>query len=80
MSSDLLRAHQGLIVGNRLHSLLPERLESRGVFTQIELGSDEDNGNVRRMMIDLGVPLMICQLIVLVCRCLAAGVDHVPWP
>ena len=60
MGSDLLRAHQSLVVRDGLHSLLAERLKGRGVFTEIELGSDEDDGDVRRMMVDLGIPLVNC--------------------
>jgi len=57
MGSDLLGAHQSLVVRHRLHSLLPERLEGSGVFPQIQLGADEDDGNIGRMVIDLRVPL-----------------------
>lgn len=54
---DLPGAYQGLLVGHGLHSLLPQGLESRGVFSQIELGADEDNGDVGRVVVNLGVPL-----------------------
>lgn len=57
MCLNLLRAHEGLIVGDGLHSLLSQRVECRGILSQIELRSDQDNGDVRRMMVDLGVPL-----------------------
>lgn len=54
---DLLGASQRLLVRHRLHTLLSERLEGGSVFSKIKLGSDKDNGNVRRMMINLRIPL-----------------------
>ncbi|CRK23536.1 hypothetical protein BN1708_013707, partial [Verticillium longisporum] len=43
---DLLSTHQGLVVGDRLHALLAQRLEGAGILPKIELSADEDNGNV----------------------------------
>lgn len=57
MCSDFLGADQGLVVRYRLHSLLSEALQSLGVFSQIQLGANEDDWNVGRVMIDLWVPL-----------------------
>jgi hypothetical protein len=54
---NLLGANESLLIGNRLHSLLAQRLEGGCIFPQIKLGTDENDGNVRRMMINLGVPL-----------------------
>ena len=55
---DLLGAQQGLVVRDGLHPLLSERLERGGVLSQIELGPDEDDGDVGCMVVDLGVPLL----------------------
>lgn len=57
VGTDLLGASQRLLVGNGLHALLAERVESGGIVSQIELGADEDNRDARGVMIDLGVPL-----------------------
>lgn len=78
MRLDLLGANQSLIVGNRLHALLAEGLEGVGVLSQVQLGADEDDGNVWRMVVDLGVPLhqISADLHVVV----AVVQDAVPWP
>ena len=57
MGSDLLGAGQRLVVGNGFHPLLAEGLDGSGVFPQVELGADQDDGDVRRVMVDLGKPL-----------------------
>ena len=57
MCADLLGADQGLVVRNGLHTLGPKALKGASVFSQIELGSDEDDGDVGSMVVDLGVPL-----------------------
>jgi hypothetical protein len=54
---DVLCALQGLVVRHGLHALLPECLERGGVFPEIELRADENDGNVRRVVVDFGVPL-----------------------
>lgn len=56
---DFLGASQRLFVRHGLHALLAQRLEGSGVFSKIELGSDQDDGDIRRMMVDLGVPLEV---------------------
>ena len=38
---------------------MSERLKGGCVLSKIELGSDKDNGDVGRMVIDLGVPLEV---------------------
>jgi hypothetical protein len=58
---DLLGASQRLLIWYRLHALLSERFEGGCVLSKIELGSDKNDGNVGRMMVDLGVPLKRCQ-------------------
>lgn len=57
MRPNLLCADKCLVVRNRLHPLGAKTLEGGGVFTKIELGSDEDDGHVGRVMVDLWVPL-----------------------
>jgi len=54
---NLFGADQGLIIRYGLHSLLPQRVESRRILSKIKLGADQDDGNVRRMVVNLGVPL-----------------------
>ena len=54
---DLLGAEQGLVVGHGLHALLAQGVERVRVFAEIELRSDEDDGDVGRVVVDLGVPL-----------------------
>lgn len=56
-SLDVLGTGQCLLVRDGLHSLRTERVEGGSVLAQIELGSDEDNGNVGSVVVDLGVPL-----------------------
>lgn len=57
MRLDILRAEKGLVVRHGLHALLAQGVQGRGVFPEVELGSDEDDGDVGRVMVDLGVPL-----------------------
>jgi hypothetical protein len=57
VSLDLLGADQRLVVGDRLHPLLAQGLQRGGVFPQIELRADEDDGDVRCVVVDFGVPL-----------------------
>ena len=54
---DLLGDHDGLLVLDGRHLLLPQRLLGRLIVPQIELGADEDNGNAGRVVIYLRVPL-----------------------
>lgn len=80
MRLDLLGANQGLIVGNRLHALLAEGLKGVGVLSQIQLGADEDDGNVWRMVVDLGVPLHQISADLHVMVVVVVVQDAVPWP
>lgn len=57
MRPNLLCADKRLVVRNRFHPLGAKTLKGGGVFAKIELGSDEDDGNVGRVMVDLWVPL-----------------------
>jgi hypothetical protein len=54
---DLLGAKESLVEGDGLHALLTEGLESAGVFSEIELGADQDDGDVGSVVVDLGIPL-----------------------
>jgi len=54
---DFLRTEQGLVVGYRFHALLAKGIERGGVFSEVELGTNKDDGDIRGMMIDLGIPL-----------------------
>ena len=80
---DILRAEKGLVVRHGLHALLAQGVQGRRVFPEVELGSDEDDGDVGRVMIDLGVPLGKRALGG--CPKLRARRDrgrrgHIPWP
>ena len=55
---DVLGALQRLVVRYWLHPLLSEALERLGVFSQIELSSNEYDRDVGRMVVDLWVPLL----------------------
>lgn len=57
MRSDLLGHDQGLVVRDGLHPLGAQALEGGGVFSQIKLGADEDDGDRWGVMVDLGKPL-----------------------
>lgn len=57
VSSDLLGHDQGLVVRDRLHALGSQTLQGGRVFSQVELGADEDDRDGRGMVIDLREPL-----------------------
>lgn len=59
---DLLGAQECLVVGYGLHSLLSQRLESRGILSQIELCAHQDNGDVGRMVVNFGEPLCLVSI------------------
>lgn|SRR5690242_2471233 len=59
---DLLGDHDCLLVLDGGHLLLAQRLLGSLVVSQIELGADEDDGDARCVVVDLGVPLGPCQL------------------
>lgn len=54
---DLLLSLDAKRVGDRGHALLTKTLDSLGIIAQIELGANQDDGDVRGVMGDLGVPL-----------------------
>lgn len=56
MGLDLPRSCQGLLVRNWLHPLLLQALDRRLVIPQVQLGPNEYDGHVRRMVLDLGEP------------------------
>ncbi len=55
--SDLLRNNQGLVIRDWLHTLLSQAFECGWVLSQIEFRTNEDDGDRRGMVIDLGEPL-----------------------
>lgn len=57
MGLDLLGAEEGLVVRHGIHALLAQGVERCGVFAEVELRPDEDDGDVGRVVVDLGVPL-----------------------
>lgn len=59
MRLDILSSLQCFVVGNRLHSLFTEALHGVGVLPQIELRSDQNDRNVRRMVADFWPPLFV---------------------
>lgn len=54
---DLLCDCEGLLVGDWLHLLGPESVCGGLVLSEVELGTNQDDGYVWRVMFDLGIPL-----------------------
>jgi len=54
---DLLCNDQGLVVRNWLHALLSQALKCSGILSQVELRTNEDDGDGGSMVINLGEPL-----------------------
>lgn len=54
---DLFRALDALRVSYGSHPFLAQSLNSLGIVAEIELGTNEDDGDVRRVMRNLRVPL-----------------------
>lgn len=57
MCADLAGCSQGLLVGNRFHLSRAEGFGGGGVIPQVELGSDQDDRDVGRVVLDFWVPL-----------------------
>ena len=57
MCANLLGHGQGLFVGDGLHLACAEGFYSCAVVPQIELGTDEDDGDIRGVVFNLGEPL-----------------------
>ncbi len=57
MRLDLPSAGERLIVRHWLHPLLPQRFHRSRILSQVELGANQDNGDIRGVMVDFGVPL-----------------------
>lgn len=57
MCANFLGDSQRLFVGDGLHLACAEGFRSRAVVSQIELGTDEDDGNIGGVVFDLGEPL-----------------------
>lgn len=56
--SDLFGDSQCLLVRDRLHLSLPEGFCCRGIVSQIEFGTNKDDGNIGGMVLNLRVPLL----------------------
>jgi len=54
---DVLAKLQTLCVGYRRHLLLSKLIDRSLILSQIALGSDKDDGNARRMVANLWIPL-----------------------
>jgi hypothetical protein len=57
VGADILSHNQGLVVRDGLHALGAQTLQRGGVFSQVQLGADEDDGDGRRVVVDLREPL-----------------------
>ncbi len=57
MSLNLLRGLEGQFVGDRLHALLAELLEGGWVVAEVKLGADQNDWNIRCVMLNLWIPL-----------------------
>lgn len=57
MCANFLGHSQGLFVGDGLHLACAEGFRSRAVVSQIELGTDEDDGDIGGVVFDLREPL-----------------------
>lgn len=55
--ADLLGAVDTHLERYRSHTLLAQALNGIGVLAQIELGTDQDDGDAGGVMLNLGVPL-----------------------
>ena len=75
--SDFLAALDALRVADGLHALLAQPVERLGIVAQIQLGADEDDGDVGRVVRDLGVPLHAQA--VSSPACMRRGRAHEPW-
>lgn len=61
MCADLLGHGQGLLVRDRLHLAGSQGLGGCAIVSQVELGADQDDGDIGGVVFDLGVPLAGCQ-------------------
>jgi hypothetical protein len=61
---DLLGDHDGLLVLDRRHLLLTERLLGALVIAEIELCADEDNGYAGCVVVNLRVPLYLVSYVI----------------
>lgn len=58
MCADLFGHSQGLFVGNGLHFACAEGFCGRAIVPQVELGANEDNGNIGGVVFDFREPLI----------------------
>jgi hypothetical protein len=59
MCADLLGDGQGLLVRDGLHLAGAQGFGRGAVISQVELGADQDDGDVGGVVFDLGVPLIL---------------------
>jgi hypothetical protein len=59
MCANLLGHSQGLFVRDGLHLACSEGFDRVAVVSQVELGADEDDGDIGGVVFDLGEPLIV---------------------
>lgn len=64
VSLNLLGTDESLLIRHGLHALLSQGVESGAVVAEIELGADEDDGNVGSVVVDFRVPLELGQSLI----------------
>jgi hypothetical protein len=57
VGADVLGHNKGLVVRDGLHALGAQALQRGRVFSQVQLGADEDDGDGWGVVVDLGEPL-----------------------
>lgn len=55
--TDLLGDGQRLLVRDGLHFASAQGVSGRSVVSQVQLGSDKDDGDIGSMVLDFGIPL-----------------------
>lgn len=60
MCADLLGYAQRLLVRDGLHLPGPEGFDGGAVVAEIQLGADQDDGDVGGVVLDFGEPLQCC--------------------
>lgn len=56
---DITRHTSGLLIRDRYHPPLTQLFNSLRIFPQIQLGTDQDERNIRCMVTNLGIPLPV---------------------
>lgn len=79
MCADLLGHGQGLLVRDGLHLAGSQGFGGRAVVSQVELGADQDDGDIGGVVFDLGIPLVAGQSHGSNGQCTVYGASLVPW-